>query len=68
MPRRVKVLLRRLQVEALENAAGWVEQNDIGLWLVDRLGIESDQAACDPYRFQGSPGREASFAASHVGT
>ena len=37
------MLLRRPQVEALENATGRVEQDDIRLWLAERLGIERYQ-------------------------
>jgi hypothetical protein len=57
------VLLRPLQVEALENAASRIEQNDIGLWLVDGVGIERDQIAADPYWFQASQIRGATLAA-----
>jgi hypothetical protein len=49
----VKPSPRCLQVEALENAAGRVKQDDVRLWLVDRLGIERDQVAPDPYCSQG---------------
>lgn len=50
---RVKVLLCRPEIEALENATGRVEQNDIRLWLAERLGIERYQFARNPYRFKG---------------
>ena len=57
------MLLRPLQVEALENAASRIEQNDIGLWLVHGVGIERDQVTADPYWFQASQVRAARLAA-----
>jgi hypothetical protein len=54
---------RCLQVEAPENAAGRVKQDDIWLWLVDRPGIERDQVAPDPYCLQGSSSRKGILAA-----
>ena len=55
------VLLRRLQVEPLENAAGRIEQDDVRLRPVDRLGIESDQAVGDSYGFIGPPGGAGAY-------
>ena len=57
------MLLCPPQVEALENAAGRIEQNDIWLWLVDGVGIERDQLTADPYWFQASQVRAASLTA-----
>ena len=56
------MLLRPLQVEALENAASRIEQNHIWLWLVDGVRIERDQVTADPYWFQASQVRAASLA------
>lgn len=39
----MRYLLRRLQVDAPENAAGLVEQDDIWLRLMDRVGIKRNQ-------------------------
>jgi hypothetical protein len=57
------MLLLRLQVDAPESAADLVEQDDIRLRLVDRLGIERNQIARDPDRFQGgwSGSRRAAY-------
>lgn len=49
-----KALLRRLQVEAPENAAGRVEQDDVRLGAMDRLRIERDQIARNLHRFKSS--------------
>jgi hypothetical protein len=66
MLRRMKVLLRRLQVEALEDSAGRIEQDDIRLSLVDSLRIERDEITGDLYCFKASPDREAGLAAMQV--
>ena len=57
-------LFRGLQVEPLENAAGRIEQEDVRLRPVDRLGIKGNQAAGDSYGLIGPPGGAVSCLAA----
>ena len=56
------VLLNRVKIHASENTTGIVEQNDIGLRLMDRIGIERDQTAGDSYRSEGPRARRTAVA------
>jgi hypothetical protein len=60
-------LLCRLQVQALENTAGRVQQNDIRLGLLHILRIERDQAVADLHCFERLSGDAGAFAAQAVG-